>query len=136
SVTPTHGTLHINPRPATITADNKNKAYGNDNPAFTATITGTVNGDVLNYTLASTDGQFSNVGNYTITVTLGMNPNYSVTPTNSTLTIDPRPATVNAYNKTKTYGDANPAFTAQVMGTVNGDTLNYTLGTSALQFSN
>jgi hypothetical protein len=44
--------------------------------------------------------KFSDVGNYPITVTLGSNPNYSVTPTNGTLTI-------NKANQTITW--ANPA---------------------------
>ena len=119
-----------------MTADNKSKSYGDDNPALTATVTGTVNGDTLNFTLATTALKFSNVGDYPITVTLGSNPNYNVTLTNGTLLIDPKTATVTADNKTKTYGDDNPTLTATVAGTVNGDTLNYTLATTALKFSN
>jgi hypothetical protein len=126
----------ITPRPATVTADNKSKTYGDMNPALTATVTGTVNGDILNYTLATTALQFSNVGTYPITVTLGSNPNYNVTPVGGTLTINQRPATVTADNKTKTYGQANPVLTATVAGTVNGDMLNYTLSTTSTQFSN
>ena len=57
------------------------------NPTLDATVTGTVNSDTLNYTLATTATQFSVVGNYPITVTLGLNPNYSVTKTDGTLTI-------------------------------------------------
>src|SRR2546428_8390652 len=167
---------------------------------------------MLNYTLATTATQFSSVGPYPITVTLGLNPNYSITPSNgtltvkaidltmmanstsknygdtvtfagtefttsglknsdtvtsvtltsagaaatatvggspysivpsaavgtglanynlkyvnSTLTVNQRPATVKADDKSKNYGDSNPALTATVTGTVNGDTLNYTL---------
>ncbi|PYI45071.1 MAG: hypothetical protein DMC57_00440, partial [Verrucomicrobia bacterium] len=126
----------INARPATVTADDKNKTYGDANPAFTATVTGTVNGDVLNYSLATTAGQFSNVGNYSITVTLGLNPNYDITPTDGTLAINRRAATVTADDKSKTYGNANPALTATVTGAVNDDVLNYTLATTAVQFSN
>ena len=37
-------------------------------------MTGTVNGDTLNYTLATTALKFSNVGDYPITVTLGSQP--------------------------------------------------------------
>src|SRR5207248_3270977 len=131
-----NGTLAINPVTATVKADNKSKPYGDANPVLTATVTGTVNGDVLNYTLATTAAQFSNVGNYPITVTLGSNPNYDITPTDGTLTINRRAATVIADDKSKTYGDANPSFTATVTGTVNGDVLNYTLATTAVQFSN
>src|SRR4029078_10274698 len=107
------------------------------NPALNATVVGTVNGDVLNYTLATTATQFSNVGDYPITVTLGSNPNYSVTPTDGTLHIDQKVATVTANNKTKTYGDVNPALNATVVGEVSGgDAINYTLATTATQFSN
>jgi hypothetical protein len=48
-------------------------------------VTGTVNGDTINYTLATT-AQFSNVGDYPIAVTLGDNPNYSVVSTNLSVT--------------------------------------------------
>src|SRR5204863_3645964 len=109
SVTPTNGSLSIGQKAATVTAVNKSKTYGDDNPALTATVTGTVNGDTLNYSLATTALKFSIVGNYPITVTLGSNPNYSVTKADDTLTIGQKGATVSADHKIKTYGDDNPA---------------------------
>jgi hypothetical protein len=39
----------------------------------------------INYTLATTATQFSNVGDYPIAVTLGDNPNYTVVSTNGIL---------------------------------------------------
>jgi len=135
TVMPADSTLHIDPKAASVTAENKTKTYGDDNPTLTATVTGTVNGDTLDYTLASTALKFSGVGDYPITVTLGSNPNYTVTPTDGTLHIDPKAASVTADNKTKTYGDDNPTLTATVIGTVNGDTLHYTLATTAANFS-
>src|SRR2546427_5909112 len=87
-------TLSRSQRAATVTANDKSKTYGDANPAFDATVTNTVNGDVLDYSLATSAGQFSNIGSYDITVTLGSNPNYSVTPTDGTLTIGQRAATV------------------------------------------
>ena len=42
-------------------------------------MTGTVNGDVLDYSLATTAADSRGVGSYPITVTLGANPNYTVT---------------------------------------------------------
>src|SRR5437762_14353392 len=111
------------------------KTYGDANPALTATVAGTVNGDTLDYTLATSATQFANVGPYTITVTLGSNPNYNVTKTDGTLTINAKDASVTADNKMKTYGDANPALTATVTGTVNGDTLDYTLANAAMPVS-
>src|SRR5205807_2397478 len=134
--TKTDGTLHIDPKDASVTADNKGKAYGDDNPTLTATVIGTVNGDVLNYTLSTTALKLSNVGDYPITVTLGSNPNYNVTKTDGTLHISPKDASVTADNKGKNYGDDNPTLTATAAGTVNGDTLNYSLSTTALKFSN
>ncbi len=79
----------IAPRAATVKADNQSKTFGEVNPTLTATVAGTVNGDVLNYTLATTASQFSLVSppTYPITVTLGSNPNYVVTPTNGSLTV-------------------------------------------------
>jgi ribosomal protein L18E len=135
NVTKTDGTLHIGPKDASVTADNKGKVYGDDNPALTATLAGTVNGDVLSYTLATTAMKLSGVSDYPITVTLGSNPNYNVTKADGTLHISPRPATVTADNKNKNYGDDNPALTATIAGTVNGDALNYTLATTAVKFS-
>src|SRR4029077_12933115 len=113
---------HINPKTASVAADNKSKTYGDDNPALAATVTGTVNGDMLNYTLATTAVKFASAGDYAITVSLGSNPNYTVSKTDGNLHINPKTASVTADNKTKTYGDDNPALTATVTGTVNGDT--------------
>src|SRR4029077_11092565 len=118
--------------------DNKNKQYGDDNPALTATVLGEVTGgDPINYTLATNALKLSGVGDYAITVTLGSNPNYNVTKTDGTLHISPKDASVTADNKSKTYGNDNPAFSATVVGQVSGgDTISYTLATTALKFSN
>src|SRR2546422_4326411 len=135
NMTNTTAKFNIDKRDATVTADNKGKTYGDDNPALTATVTGTVNGDTLNYSLATTAVKFSGVGDYAITVTLGSNPNYHVTKTDGNLHISAKDASVTAENKGKTYGDDNPELTATVTGTVNGDTLNYSLATTAVKFS-
>jgi hypothetical protein len=55
----------------------------------TAVVTA-VNYDTINYTLATTATQFSNVGDYPIAVTLGANPNYSVVSTNGILSVTPK----------------------------------------------
>src|SRR5439155_17235784 len=93
----------ISKRPATVTADDKNKTYGDANPVLTATVTGTVNGDVLNYSLSTAATQYSNVGSYAITVTLGTNGNYSITPADGTLTITQRVLHVSATGVNKVY---------------------------------
>ena len=130
-----NGSLTVTVKAATVVADPKSKAYGDDNPTLSAIPSGTVNGDTLNYTLATTAVKFSNVGGYPITVTLGSNPNYTVTKTDNTLSIGAKAATVMADPKSKTYGDDNPALAATVVGAVNGDVINYTLATDALKFS-
>src|SRR5205823_12663596 len=126
TATPTNGTLTINPVTATVKADDKNKFYGDVNPALTATVAGTVNGDVLNYTLATTALQFSNVSNYPITVTLGSNPNYTVTPTDGTLTVNKKAISHTIGNDSHDYGStANLAadLGATFLTGVNGENL-------------
>jgi MBG domain (YGX type)/Bacterial Ig-like domain (group 3) len=82
------GSFTIDPKAASVTADNQSKTYGAANPPLTATVVGTANGDTLNYTLATDATQYSAVGVSNIIVTLGSNPNYSVSATNGTLTIN------------------------------------------------
>lgn len=118
-VNPVSGTFTINKKPAKVVADNKSKAYGNADPVLTATVSGTVGSDALNYTLSREAGE--NVGPYPITVTLGENPNYQVTPTSGTLTITPVSAMVMADNKEKVYGAEDPELTATIAGLKNGD---------------
>jgi hypothetical protein len=77
----------------TVVATDKSKVYGDVNPTLTATVTGAVGTDVINYTLATT-ATSSNVGTYPIAVTLGTNPNYTVTKTDAVLTVTPKAVTV------------------------------------------
>src|SRR6266516_44935 len=137
AVTKTDSTLTVNAKAATVVADAKAKTYGDTNPGLTAVGTGeVVGGDAVNYTLATTALTLSGVGPYPITVTLGSNPNYAVTETDSTLTVNAKAATVVADAKAKTYGDTNPTLTAVVTGQLaGGTTINYSLATTAAQFS-
>src|SRR5207244_1105872 len=130
-VSKTDSTLTVTAKTATVAANAKGKTYGDANPALDATVTGAVNGDVLAYTLATTATTTSGVGGYPISVTLGTNPNYDVSKTDSTLTVTAKTATVAANAKGKTYGDTNPALDATMTGTVNGDVLAYSLATTA-----
>jgi hypothetical protein len=53
-------------------------------------VTGAVNGgDTINYTLATTATQFSNVGQYPID-DFRANPNYTVVSTNGILSVTPK----------------------------------------------
>ena len=61
------GQLTINPRPVTVAAENKTKVYGAADPELTATVTGTLNNDKVDYTLTRVPGE--DVGKYAIHVT-------------------------------------------------------------------
>lgn len=111
----------IEQKAATVVAEAKTKTYGDVNPELTAVVAGIINGDALNYTLGTTATQFSNVGTPAIVVTLGSNPNYAVTPTNSTLTIEQKALTIAADDISKTYGAVDPTLTASYAGFVNGE---------------
>ncbi|MGM8363815.1 MBG domain-containing protein, partial [Flavobacterium sp. ARAG 55.4] len=50
--------LTVTPKAITITADDKTKVYGEENPALTAVVTGAVNNDAINYSLSTTATQF------------------------------------------------------------------------------
>src|SRR6185295_8564340 len=127
----------VNQAAATVVADAKSKFYGEVNPALTAVVTGQVaGGDAVNYSLATTAVTLSGIGGFPITVTLGTNPNYDISSTDSTLTVNKAVATVAAQPKAKFYGEVNPALTAVVTGQVaGGDPVNYTLATTALTLS-
>ncbi len=132
-----NGTLVVAKATATVTANDKSKAYGDDNPVLDATVVGQVaGGDAINYSLATTAVKFAGVGSYPIVVTLNSNPNYNITKTDGTLVVAKATATVTANDKSKTYGDDNPALDATVVGQVaGGDAINYSLATTAAKFA-
>jgi hypothetical protein len=124
TITFVDGTLTINPAPLTITADDKSKTYGDPDPAFTASYSGFK----LNDTAAVVSGlkvsraAGENVGQYAITPSEATASNYTITFVDGTLTINPAPLTITADDKSKTYGDPDPAFTASYSGFKLNDT--------------
>ena len=120
---------------ATITIANATKVYGDADPAFTATVTGVKSGEALTYTIVRDEGATGqNVGTYALTANVTANSNYTVQIEKGTLTITPASATVTADDKTKKFGDADPAFTATVTGLKNNDAasvLSYTFSREA-----
>ena len=128
-------TFTINPALVTVTADDTTKEYGTDDPAWTATVTGMQNGesdtDLIHYTISRTESGEDVGGTYAITPTGdAAQGNYSVSYVAGTLTIEPKAVTVTADNKTKTYGETDPALSVTIAGLVNGDTesvISYTI---------
>jgi hypothetical protein len=64
----------------------------------------------------------SDVGSYTINVADGTASNYTLSFTNGALSITPAPLSVTADDKSKEYGDSNPALTASYSGFKGSDT--------------
>jgi hypothetical protein len=107
--------LTITPKPITLAADDKTMVYGSPDPALTVTVPdGALEyGDSVSGSLERASG--NDVGSYAITKgTLSAGGNYDLTVTPGTLTITKKPITVAADDKSKTYGDADPALTVSV----------------------
>ena len=104
-------TFTINPKPLTITANNKAITYG-DAPANDGVTYGEFAGEetasVLTGTLAYSYNyeQYGDAGSYTITPSGLSNSNYDITFVPGTLTVNPKSLTVTANNHSITYGDA------------------------------
>ncbi|MBR0373999.1 MAG: hypothetical protein IJH91_05690, partial [Mogibacterium sp.] len=62
-------TYHITPKPVKVTADDKEKTYGDADPELTATEEGVVEGDTLEYELYREEGE--DVGEYVISFRFG-----------------------------------------------------------------
>ena len=84
----TDGWLKIDRKDITVTADDKTKVYGTDDPELTATVDGLVDDAEIEYKLSRAEGE--DVGEYTITVAgAAEQGNYTVTYVPGTLTITP-----------------------------------------------
>ncbi len=91
-----NGTLNVNPATLTVTADNKNRVYGDPNPTFSASYTGFMNGETLatsgisgSPSLTCTATTTSPTGDYTIVAGPGTlaAQNYNFDLFNGTLTV-------------------------------------------------
>jgi len=123
TVTINRGRFTITRAIAVVTADHQVKTYGDDDPVFTATVTGMQRGDdpsIISYQLSRVEGE--NVGNYNINAGgATAQGNYIVSYVHGTLTIERAFLSLNADDKTKEYGDADPVLTATLYGLKNGD---------------
>lgn len=135
TVTLKTGNLTVTPAPLTVVVDNATRFYGDPNPALTGTITGLRNGDPITAHFATTATPATPIGTYAISATftdpgqkLG---NYAITTQAGSLTITPAPLTVSPANASRYYGDANPAFSGQVVGLKNNDNITAVYSSSA-----
>jgi len=120
SITFSNGTLTVTKGSLTVTGNSTNRAYGQDNPAFTATITGAYTNDNLAALFNVSATLTSPPGSYKIALTvddaLGHLGEYDVVLRSGTLTVNPATLTGQIQNVTRTYGEANPAFSVQYSG--------------------
>jgi hypothetical protein len=132
TITTQDGTLTIGKALLTITADNKAKAYGDNNPSLSATYTGFKNGEVLGtsdiqgaLSLSTAVTATTPVGSYPIAAAAGTlaSNNYSFAINNGILTVGKATLTITADDKQRSYGTQNPALTVSYTGFVNGETL-------------
>ncbi|MES2560865.1 MAG: MBG domain-containing protein [Bacteroidota bacterium] len=109
-------TLVINAATIVVKADAKTKVYGDTTPALTYHIVSGIiqSGDSFSGSLAHTLGD--NIGKYAINLgTLALPANYTLVYQNDSLTITPRPITVKADAKSKTFGQVDPELTYYIV---------------------
>jgi hypothetical protein len=133
SFTYTSGVLTITKAALVVRANDAGRVYGASQPTLTATGTGFVNGDTMTAlttqpTVTTTATASSPAGAYVVTAAGAAASNYSITYATGVFTVTKAPLTVTADNKTRTYGDSNPAFTFTATGFVNGDNLQKVTG--------
>lgn len=131
-------TLKVTPRSVTITSETASKPY--DGTALTkpeVTVTGDdfVTGEVTDI---KATGSVTNVSDSPVTNTIVytttdkfVEDNYNITKAEGKLTITPLAVTVTAKDYTKYVGEKDPVLEATVTGTINNDTVSYTISREA-----
>ena len=120
------GYVSVSPKSVTVTADNKSKKYGEDDPDLTAFATGLIEGDTLEYKVERAAGE--NVGDYTITPSGSAEQgNYTVSYVSGTLSISESDLTMEAVSYSGEYdgkphsGGANASVTEDTVITYSTD---------------
>ena len=126
TITYVNGTMTVGGATLTVTANSASMTYGGTVPALTVSYSGFINGDNASSlttapTVTTTATSSSSAGDYPITVSGAVDPNYTIVYVPGTLTINPAPLHITANAQTKEYGAADPPFTFTVSGYLNGD---------------
>ncbi|MDX9881859.1 MAG: MBG domain-containing protein [Prolixibacteraceae bacterium] len=127
------GNFAINKAALTVTADNKTVTYGDATPSLTYTMTGFVNSEteasavtgtpLLSTAYVNTTPVASSPVTITIVTGSLAAANYSFSLVNGAVTINKKNLTVTADNKSRFYGDNNPALTISYSGWANSETV-------------
>lgn len=131
-----NGTFSITPAPLKATADDKVRLYGADNPTFTGTLEGVVNGDGITELFDTKATPASPVGSYAIQPFVS-DPNnrlgnYALATVDGLLNVTPASLEVTVANASRRYGAPDPAFTGTMTGLLNGDPITETFTTNAI----
>lgn len=131
-------TLKVTPRSVTITSETASKPYDGTaltKPEVTVTGDGFVTGEVTDI---KATGSVTNVSDSPVTNTIVytttdkfVEDNYNITKAEGKLTITPLAVTVTAKDYTKYVGEKDPVLEATVTGTINNDTVSYTISREA-----
>lgn len=121
-------TITVKPKAVTVTAENKNKIYGEDDPELTWTAEGLVNGDALTG-IEVTREAGNDAGSYVIKAEqkIGVNPNYDIQFVDGTLTIGQRTVELNWGNTNVTYNGTEQKPVASAGNLLAGDTCTVTV---------
>lgn len=132
------GYVEVTPRPVTLTSETASKTYDGTaltKPEVTVTGDGFVDGEVTDI---KATGSVTNVseGEVTNAITFVHGDafkagNYKIEKSEGKLSITPLAVTVTAKDYTKYVGEKDPAFEATVTGTINNDTVSYTISREA-----
>ncbi|WP_240409902.1 MBG domain-containing protein [Flavisolibacter nicotianae] len=132
SITYKNGILTINKATLIVTADNKEKYCGQNNPTLTGKITGQQNGEMFTDTYTTIVGQNTSSGNYPIVpaVTGATIDNYNVVPVDGILTVKPINS-IDVSGSGNTFALGTPAsLSALILPAVAGVNLTFTLTTN------
>ena len=137
SISYVSGLLTVTPVALLITADDQTKIYGANLPTLTASYSGFVNGDTpanlhIEPTLATTASATSDTGDYAITASDALDPDYTISYVSGKLTVSPATLTVTADDQTRPEGETNPTLTYTFSGLVNGDSTSVVSGAPIL----
>ncbi|WP_041970461.1 MBG domain-containing protein, partial [Geobacter sp. OR-1] len=131
--------IKVNKAPLTVSAEPASRAYGDTNPVFVPAYTGFVAGEDASVLtgaplLTTVATATSLVGNYTINAALGtlVSDRYQFQFTPGTLTVNKALIAVRADDKSRPYGQLNPALTFTYAGFKNGQIATVITGTPAM----
>ena len=122
----TSGTLNVTPASLTIKANDAVRKYYSENPDFTYSCYGFVNGDneeslSLSPRLSTSAKMESEVGTYEIKIADISTPNYSVSTASGTLNVTPRTLQASVGNYSRFYNEDNPDFEVKYEGFVGNE---------------